>query len=339
MREWGERFPLILLALAVAGGVAATVRAQTDGSGGASGSPVEAAQLYDRGLRLHQAWVESAAADGSVGDTRLLHLALEAFEESQRLEPNPDTLFAIAECRLELGEEPEAANAYDEYERRMVDLMTPEERGVIRGRLRDLTALVGRLLIEGAADGATILIDGRPAGTAPLPSWVAVEPGRRVVAATGEGVRAGETTVEVRAGEVVRVELRAGERVAGGGEVVASGGALLIPRDDPVEPWFWTAVGIGSAAVAALAVTGGLSLHYWGEWVEDGGFDDDPNRGRGETYGYVTDGLIALAAVAGIAAIWLYFELAPEEQEYLEGERPPDGVDVGLLPGGLVLRW
>jgi hypothetical protein len=233
---------------------------------------------------------------------------------------------------------PGAANAFAEYERRMGEQMAPEERALVRGHLRDMASRVGRLIIEGAPDGATILVDGKVAGTAPLGGWFAVEPGRHSVATTAEGVRPSQATVVVEPGEVVRVEMVAGQSMAHTGEVVASGGALRIPVEDPYEPWFWTSVVVTSVAVAALAVTGGVALYYQKEWTDGGGLDSGL-RHTGEILQWTTDGLLGLAVASAAIGTWLFFQLAEEEPEYLPGERRPDGVEVGLLPSGLVLRW
>ena len=244
-------------------------------------------------------------------------------------------MWNIGLCHRALGNVAASANAFSLYADMAGADLTDEEQWQIDTVLSELAPRVGRLVIVGAEDGARIEIDGTMAATAPPPEWIAVEPGRHEVAAGGAGMAPARATVDVAAGEVLRVELSAGDTTVGAGEVVTTGGVLEIPYEDPYEPWFWSMVGIASASAAAMIATGTLAVLNWNDWYDGGGLDEEL-RGDGKTYMYVTDALLGLGLAAVAVGTWLFFELGPPEEEWEEEEAMPS---LDLLPSGLVLQW
>ncbi|MBI5487656.1 MAG: PEGA domain-containing protein [Deltaproteobacteria bacterium] len=300
----------------------ACVAVWTSGADAQEGNAAARADVvFDRAVRLTQ-----------TGDNER---ALAAFQESQALEPSADTVWNIAMCQRQLAQRAAAANSFREWVEAVGPDMTEEERGIVDAMLAELTPEIGRLVIVGAEDGATIEIDDGNVGTAPPPDWIAVEPGRHQVAAGGAGMAPARATVDVAAGEVLRVELSAGDTTVGEGEVVTTGGVLEIPYEDPYEPWFWSMVGIASASAAAMIATGTLAVLNWNDWYDGGGLDEEL-RGDGKTYMYVTDALLGLGLAAVAVGTWLFFELGPPEEEWEEEEVMPS---LDLLPSGLVLSW
>jgi hypothetical protein len=149
----------------------------------------------------------------------------------------------------------------------------------------ELAALFAVLTVEANAQGARILLDGKPAGDAPL-SNKEVLPGEHTIQVTAEGYLDYETKIRAVAGEAVGVSALllakppeqpppGTDKTLAATPVVADSPAAAVPPDAPLSPvtqpaaggspwykkwWVWAAAGVvvAGATVGILAATGQL---------------------------------------------------------------------------------
>jgi tetratricopeptide (TPR) repeat protein len=161
--------------------------------------------------------------------------ALRAFEAAQRLAPDkPNPYRWLALTQVQLGDCPAAVRNIEGFLARVA----PDEPRVAElQRLRELCQQTGILRVGSTPPQAALLIDGARAGTTPY---------------TSLSMRAGEHTVEVS---------KSGYRSQSRTFTMTPGGehALTLQLQREARPitrrwWFWTAVGVVTAAAATGAV-------------------------------------------------------------------------------------
>lgn len=196
-----------------------------------------ATELFEQGAAAHDR--------GDLEEARARYAASFALHQSPQTAAN----LGVVEGRL--GRHREAAEHLAFALARYREEGDDARRRRMAEELSRVLGYVGELRVEAPA-GAEILVDGRPAGTAPLVLPVYVEPGvHRVEARTGAG---SSLPVEVRidAGEArdVRLGARRAERAAETPAPLAPRVDLAGPR--PPEP--------PAAAVDPVIVVGGAGL-------------------------------------------------------------------------------
>jgi hypothetical protein len=281
----------------------------------------EAERLFDAGVAAVEA-----------GD---FQTGLRDFHASFDANPVPDALYNIGMCLKALGDFPAAANAFRDYVTLVGDRMTPEERAEFDALLGELVPRIGRLVIETDEPGVGLVIDGAPAGTSPLPSWVAVSPGQHNIEGSKEGFVTTLMQVGVGEGDTVTARL----------ELTPVGlptGAPPLPGV-PVEvsaepsgpgPGFWMMAGVAGAAALSMAITGGLTLKYNDDF-KAGGATDLHLRDTALSLRTATDVLLGVALATGVAAVVLL--LLPGREQATSDEAPRAAV--ALAPSGLVVWW
>ncbi len=129
--------------------------------------------------------------------------ALEFFEQSYALTPDPIILYNIGRVASRLGN---LARARETLELYMQQEKDPAALERAHAALEDVLARwKGSILVTSSIPGATVALDGASPQPLPLSRPVDVSPGRHVVAVAAEGYGAFEREVEVRAGEAVQV--------------------------------------------------------------------------------------------------------------------------------------
>lgn len=133
--------------------------------------------------------------------------ALAKLEEAYQVLPTPALLWPLAELRLELSQPVEGLDALRRYRQEVApsDMEQGQQEGdaqKLEGKLREKLAY----LRPRARAGATILVDGREVGRAPLADKVMVNPGSHRVNAS-DGSATVETVVEVQPGQEAAVAL------------------------------------------------------------------------------------------------------------------------------------
>lgn len=158
----------------------------------------------------------------------------------------------------------------------------------------ELTPLPARVDVRGEA-GASVSVDGRPAGRLPLARPIEVDAGRHYLTVTRRGRRPLARELDLARGQSVAVTAplpSTGQRRAvrwvfvGGGALALGAGATA---------WWASSLDGDAAAIRDRAATGGIDL------AEAQRYDDlVARRDRAVTYTWVLGGAAAAAATAGV---------------------------------------
>ena len=173
--------------------------------------------------------------------------ALAKLEEAYDILPTPTLLWPIAELRLGLKQPLQGLEALSRYRREMAPSdMEPGQQPADAERLEEkLRAQLGTLRPL-VAPGATITVDGRELGRAPLPEKILVNPGTHQISASGGTLpKPIELSVEVQAGQEVEVPFTEEKKLAKG----------YFPH-----PLTWAAIGLSTVSLFASTVLGGLTI-------------------------------------------------------------------------------
>lgn len=126
--------------------------------------------------------------------------ALAEFERSYALNPRPSVLYNIAVTLQALHRYPEAARALERYLQEATNVQ-PARRAEIEQVLSQLRSLIARVRVTVEPAGATVRLDGRAVGTAPLARPVEVGPGRHVIEAVVPGRPTAREEFTIASGE------------------------------------------------------------------------------------------------------------------------------------------
>jgi len=201
--------------------------------------------------------------------------ACPALAESQRLDPRPGTLCALAECEAKAGRIATASSLYTDYLRQYEAMSAAQKnkhaeraKGA-RAQKEALAAEVPELslvLLPGAPAGTRVLRDGVELSAASLDIPLPVDPGEHVIATQVPGGPMREERIEVSRGEMTTVELWAGVApIAHKPAPVAQ--KLPAAPPAPVKAdrsWMRTAAYIsGGVGLAGLAVGASMGAVVW----------------------------------------------------------------------------
>lgn len=171
--------------------------------------------------------------------------ALGKLDEAYKVLPTPTLLWPIAELHAQLGQPVEGLQALRRYRQEMAPAdMEPGQQQSDAAKLEEkLRAQLAYLQLE-ANQGATISIDDKEIGRAPLGEKVPVNPGSHRLSATDKNGTA-EVTVEVRTGQEKMVPLN---------DVSA------MHRGYFPHPLTWAAIGVTSAFLLTATIVGGIAI-------------------------------------------------------------------------------
>ncbi len=157
--------------------------------------------------------------------------ALERFLSSNRLVPNSNVTFNIAQTYEVMRRWPDAYNWYETYLRQFELDDAARARGVeARDRLAGRVAVLDVVTIP---PGARLYVDRVELGSVgESPRRVAVEPGERTILARAEGHRDAEVTVTSERGRVIAASCTLEERVGRVRIVSTPQGATVVAEDD-----------------------------------------------------------------------------------------------------------
>jgi hypothetical protein len=239
----------------------------------------------------------------SLFDQKDYAAALQRFDKADSLMAVPTVDLFAARCLVQLGRLVEASARYlDVINTPLADDAPKTFKTAQSDAQQERAALLPRLAalavtIEGGAEGATVLLDGKELDAASLSDARPVDPGTHRV----EGKRAGTTLTE----EVTLAE----------GETKAISFKLPKPRLPPPPPpsppetsWMRTAgligLGAGGAGLAVWGVTGGIALAQRGTLEENGCSDGRcPPWSRPGSYSALrVASMVGLYAGIGLAA-------------------------------------
>lgn len=198
-------------------------------------------------------------------------------EESHRLDPKVGTLFTLAECHAQWGKIASALVEYRSY-MRQVDEMAPEKRDKhnpryerAKARAAEIEPLVPELLLVLPADaptGTKVSRNGNEVSRPSLGLSLPVDPGEHEIVVEVPGREAVKRTVRIEKGEKTRVTLvLPAAKPASTGDGRGSEGPASVENQEQKPPkasggktGIYVAGGIGLAAIAAGAITGGLAM-------------------------------------------------------------------------------
>lgn len=200
--------------------------------------------------------------------------ALAALQTSWALNPRPIVMFNIANCQRALFDYPAAIASFQTYLEVGAATEPADRMEDARGRIAELEARVGQVVLTVDPPGAQVLVDGRDAGTTPLHEPLRLGPGSHVLELRRDGFESFRRELTVEQGE--RVEVVA-VLVPAAPVVAAPAEPPEVPLEPPAEEpadggvasswWLWTIVG---AVVVGGAVTAGVLL-----WPSDESPADD----------------------------------------------------------------
>ncbi len=129
--------------------------------------------------------------------------ALQAFREAYELYPNQTTLFNIGMCYKALYRYVEAIETFKRCVR------SPQAKADIKRKAADtileLERLIGKLRIEGAPHGASVIVNGKKAAQTPLSEPLMLDPGQHALWVSKQGYRTLKTEITIGSGAVLSV--------------------------------------------------------------------------------------------------------------------------------------
>jgi hypothetical protein len=188
---------------------------------GAAGNPpspaavASAKQLFAQGLKLYN--------EGSYRE------ALAAFVHANDIAPRASIQRNIAQCHRDLKD---FASAYDAYQKLVAQYgsaMTAPDRRAIQRAIDELALLTGTVRVAIPDSGGAVTIDGRDAGTTPLPSPIRVNLGTHVVVVAKPGFETVQKEVTLNGGDEAHIDGALAPEVTTGHLVVSA------PADAHVE--------------------------------------------------------------------------------------------------------
>jgi hypothetical protein len=205
-RRGGRLGARSLFALAVFGAWMPDAPAQTPstGDGGAKGAAALAREHFERGYEAVR--------------TGELELAISEFEKAYTRSPNFSVLYNLGQAYASSGRAVEAVDTLSLYLELGGAAISEERRKQVRALIQYHGRRIGELELTVLPPGATIALDGKALGVAPLSEPVRVVAGTHGVTALAEGHSPGFTSVRVtgRSRERVHLEL---VPLAGSGEL------------------------------------------------------------------------------------------------------------------------
>jgi len=245
--------------------------------------------------------------------------AAAAFETSVRLFPTKTSLFNLANCYKALQRYGDSLETIHRLEAEFGGTMGEELEVEASNLRRELENLVGHLLVEVDPFGATIRVDGREAGKAPLGKPLVLGPGDHEVEASLDGYAAEKRTVRVesRGDAAVSFELQKVQAPSPEDDADSAAPEPVEPLPPPAEEpaaghgslWTggWIAASLGAAVMIAGGVTGGIALAKGNE-LETDYPDGVPGDKKSEVDGMdrlavATDVLLCVGGAAVVAGV------------------------------------
>jgi tetratricopeptide (TPR) repeat protein len=192
--------------------------------------------------------------------------ALEAFEESYRINPKATVLFNIGMCQKALLRYGDAITTFKKLLKESGDEIDPRIRKNAEKDLRIIEDLVGKLYLEGAPSGVKVIVNDNVVASTPLDAPLLLGPGTHSLMVTKDGYQPFNMDVKVTSGSdvVVRVSMRPEE--SGDGKPVVElslqEDGRKMPTDSKAKPLLISGIVVGAAGIAGIVVGGVFAGKY-----------------------------------------------------------------------------
>lgn len=285
--------------------------------------------------------------------------ALEKYQRARELISSYKLDLNIAYCLLELGRLAEGATELERFLGQATEA-PPEAVTLARKRLETVRGKLASVKIDCPAEGAALLVDGRPMGQTPMARRIYLSPGKHQVSSILRGHEPFMWQAELKAGDHQQLKIRllpkptppppseAGQAPPGPpGETAADD---LTSRRRTRTIWAWSTLGAGAAMAVAAAVLYGVGVSQ-GDEAHDkytAAASKNPPAPETEIDGYYTDidaartkvlaGNILIgtaAAAVGVSVYLLLTRPAATSEEAASGS--VTRVGLAPLPDGAAL--
>ena len=304
------------------------------------GAPTTAAPIDPEAAAKDRA--RTLLAEGNRKLEQGLYLeALAAFEQAYAAFPSPKLHFNIAQTHNELGRVLDALEHYERFLRGVPEDEMPEQRALASERVFQLQGRTAHVALQVNVAGASLSVDGNPAGNTPRTEPIRFLPGAHVILVSKPGYAQQVIEVTLAPGDAVtrRVTLLTdAEAIAARREFQAAEAQRKAVEDKlrreraaagdrrartrkVVRTSSWIALSVGGVAAISAGALGGLS---WREadklqnapttwsWADDA----RPHYDRAQ--GYRTAAIVsAIVGAVGLGVgggLWLYGRRVDEGQ-------------------------
>jgi PEGA domain/Tetratricopeptide repeat len=185
--------------------------------------------------------------------------ALAEFERAYEIAPHPLVLYNIAGCHRELSNYGEAIRFYERFLKEGKGQVPPARLNAAQTELDAILARIARItvVIQGPPY-ATLILDGNPLGTMPIPMPLVLSPGEHKIVAKADGHKDAERTLRVASGDEAEISLTLSETPKEPDPVVGPAMKEIVV-DIPKPKRFSIGAGFGTN-LRAVADTGAPSL-------------------------------------------------------------------------------
>lgn len=260
--------------------------------------------------------------------------ALAEFKKAYEIAPNAAVLYNIGQTHFQLRSYAAALGTFERYLREAGP--NAEHRSEAEANVETLRSRVGKVDIV-APDGTEVAIDDEVIGKTPLPPQLAAV-GRRKITLFKDGNQQ-LRFAEVSAGETARVELKAGAAPIAGATAPRSDDTYSPPQTQRGSSALPVVLWVGTAALAAGAVTTGVlalgaSSNLSDERGKAAGATTrtklDDLESKTATLALVTDILAGAAIVTGGVALYVTLTSKPSSRTGALPPPPKPGVNVSF---------
>jgi tetratricopeptide (TPR) repeat protein len=264
----------------------------------------EARARYRQGIDLYQ--------DGAY------KLALIEFSRAYELSKNHKILFNVGQVHQQLGHYARALEVLEAYLREGGDKIAPDRRVAVErdiGILRTRTATL-RVTVRGggaALTGATIALDGDPAGESPLAAQI-VDAGEHRLKVTRSGFVTHERAIVLAGRDVADVVVELALEAPAPLQLHPASSAPNLTASRPEIAWAWIGTGVLAGAgttFGILALRSAADLKSMRETQGTSLDERESAASRAQAFGVTATVLAAATVVAGAAALYFTLHKSP----------------------------
>jgi hypothetical protein len=149
-----------------------------------------------------EATLQGAAKD-AYGSARILFTsgdfagAATKYGQAYELSKDPRLLFDVAVCEKNLRHYARTQSLLEQYVRDVGARIQADDKAAVDAALAAIRNFVGRVRLAVSEAGASVSVDGQPAGTTPLAAPLVLDLGKHTLGVKKEGFAPAEQTVDI----------------------------------------------------------------------------------------------------------------------------------------------